>query len=113
MKITDDQWSAIIAATRQSIDKLKAIAADIKRYDFRCEQGTAEEYAVLWTSDGFRRHAVAYKTADNELRPATLVVKKGGRIAGINVKPDPKAWAKLPSKPVADIVAALKSRLRH
>jgi hypothetical protein len=112
MQITSDQWNEIVAETLQRIDKWNAHAAENKVSDtFRCDLKSEGEYAVLITAHGSGcstdRKAVAYKTAANELKPVKLDIKQG-RILGYWIKPDPKAWASLPDKPVAEIVKRLK-----
>jgi hypothetical protein len=114
MQITEDKWNAIVAETRQRIDKWNTHAAERKTSDtFRCDLVPAGEYVLLMTTHdnggGYHidRHAVAYMPATQEMKPAKPVGKKG-RVTGFQTKSDPKAWASFAGKPADEIVNRLK-----
>jgi hypothetical protein len=114
MQITEDKWTAIVAETQRKIDKWNAHAAERKTSDtFRCDLVPAGEYVLLMTTHDngggyyMDRHAVAYKPATQEMKPAKPVVKKG-RVTGFQIKSDPKAWASFADKSADEIVKQLK-----
>jgi hypothetical protein len=114
MHVTEDKWNAIITEARRRIDNWSAWAAERKTSDsFRCELVPANDYVLLLTThdDGsgyqMERHAVAYKPATQEMKPAKPIVKKG-RVTGFQTKSDPKAWASFAGKPADEIVKQLK-----
>jgi hypothetical protein len=111
MQITDDKWNAIITEVRQGIDRWNARAAEHKKGDtFRYELVPAGEYVLLLTthrSGSTEWHSVAYKPVTQEMWAAKLIFKNG-RVTGFRVKPDPKAWTSLATKPAAEIVKRLK-----
>src|SRR5215472_9660884 len=109
MKIDDATWDAIIAETKAAIERLNACARKAgTKGKFAVNAPTAgpgTKYAFLITESrgcGTQRKAVARELATGELRQ-TKIVKQGVNISSN----DPKAWAKLADKPIAELVRGL------
>jgi hypothetical protein len=73
---------------------------------FRVSIATPDKFSVIITehsSEDFEAHALVRETANGEVHPAKLTIKKDS-IVGIKPKPDPKAWKALAEKPARTII---------
>jgi len=115
MVITDEKWNDIIAATKASIDRWRARAAEHGRPDrFYADVSNTDRFVALFTKHetggGIRPEmkVVVREIATGEMRSAK-VRRDEGRVIGFVVStPDPKAWKSLADKPADEIVRKIK-----
>lgn len=116
MKIDDQKWNEIIAATQAGIEACKGRATKYGVAEaniFRCEGILGPTHTVLMTEHrdcGYLmgRKAIARELASGEVRAAKAKVIGKGKIGFAVKTPDPKAWRSLADKPANEIVHKLK-----
>jgi hypothetical protein len=109
MKMNFETWLALSELARAGVQKWRARAVEKGRsdkFDYELHVGNDNPYRVIETRHEtefeVERKGVAYNLDTNTLHAARFIKKKGWQI-----KPPPKAWAKLEGKPIEEIYKKL------